>query len=175
MRWREGKGRDNRIFANLAGRIPMYMGTYENKIDSKGRVSLPAGFRANLPEAADRIINIFPSAMVMALNAVDPDYMVDLMGRISASRIAGEITSEQELAVKDKIFGSVKQTRIDENGRIMLPDELAAAVGITSSVVFVGLGEGFHIRSPEHHRAYVARTPEITKGIKLDQSLGIIM
>ena len=47
--------------------MALFIGTHENKIDRKGRVSLPADYRAELPSEDDRTIYIFP---MLCLNLI---------------------------------------------------------------------------------------------------------
>ena len=53
------------------GKTPMalFAGTYENRIDRKGRVSLPADFRAELPAEGARVVYVYPSPRGGALEA----------------------------------------------------------------------------------------------------------
>ena len=55
--------------------MALFAGTYENRIDRKGRVSLPADFRAELPIEGNRIVYVYPSPRGGALEACDRAFM----------------------------------------------------------------------------------------------------
>lgn len=50
--------------------MALFAGTYENKVDKKGRVSLPAPFRAQLPEGDGRLVYVYRSPSLIALEEI---------------------------------------------------------------------------------------------------------
>jgi len=123
-----------------------FVSTFENKIDSKGRVSVPASFRAVLErDAYTGGIYCYPSLDAPALDAG---------GERLAQKIDGLLASlpdysdeRDELSVA--LYGDVQVITIDGDGRIVLPAELRAHASIEGRVTFVGLGEKFQIWRPE--------------------------
>ena len=137
----------------LGEEVELFLSTYVNKVDRKGRVSVPATFRAKLINQRFQGIVAFPSYKYPALDASGIDRMEELTARLDRLE---EFSDEQEnLAVL--LFGAAQQLPFDTEGRIVLPENLAEHAGITDSAAFVGLGKSFQIWEParfaEHQAA----------------------
>jgi MraZ protein len=133
--------------------VALFMSTYVNKVDRKGRVSVPATFRAKLMNQRFPGIVAFPSYKYPALDASGIDRMEELTARLDRLE---EFSDEQEnLAVL--LFAASQRLPFDTEGRIVLPEDLAEHAHITDSAAFVGLGRSFQIWEPsrfaEHHAA----------------------
>ena len=135
--------------------MALFAGTHrDNKIDRKGRVSLPAKLRAELPPENSREIFIFPSNDLSALGACDRAHMESL-------RDAMVISMDDDDGETD--YGVIEDAcsiNIDSGGRIILPDDLREHAEITDTVVFVGRGHRFLIMSPAHYDDYRNRRAE---------------
>ncbi|MEZ5923490.1 MAG: division/cell wall cluster transcriptional repressor MraZ [Hyphomicrobiaceae bacterium] len=128
-----------------------FVSTFTNKIDSKGRVSVPASFREVLArDGYDGGIYCYPSLDAPALDAGGErlakkiDGLLDGLGPFSDER--------DELSVA--LYGDVQVLKIDQDGRIVLPDDLKTHAGIDAQVTFVGLGQKFQIWQPERFETY---------------------
>ena len=74
--------------------MALFIGTHVNKIDRKGRVSLPADYRAELPEdeevtAADRLIIDSPTTtglIVLKALAAEPGLMPQAQASLAAAK-----------------------------------------------------------------------------------------
>jgi transcriptional regulator MraZ len=134
----------------------MFLSTYVNKVDRKGRVSVPATFRAFLASQRFAGIVAIPSFKYPALDASGIDRIEEMSERID--RLA-QYSEEQE--VLSSLFARAQELPFDTEGRIVLPPRLAEHAGITDSAAFVGLGSTFQIWEPrrfeEHHRAQLER------------------
>lgn len=127
-----------------------FVSTFTNKIDSKGRVSIPASFRAVLERDGNRLaggggVYCYPSLESPALDA-------------GGERLAAKIDSlladlpaysdeRDELSVA--LYGDVQVLAIDGDGRIVLPESLREHGGFTTHVTFVGLGDKFQMWEPK--------------------------
>ncbi|MGH7045138.1 MAG: division/cell wall cluster transcriptional repressor MraZ [Stellaceae bacterium] len=128
----------------------MFLSTYVNKVDRKGRVSVPATFRAALSEQRFPGIVIFPSNKYPALDGNGIDRMDELMARLGA---VPEWSEEHEnLSVL--MFADSQRLPFDPEGRITLPEDLAHHASITDSAAFVGLGRSFQIWEPGRYAAH---------------------
>lgn len=123
-----------------------FVSTTTNKLDSKGRVSIPAQFRTVLSnDASPDGIYCYPSLDAPALDAGGErlarkiDALLDGLADYSDER--------DELSVA--LYGDVQMLKIDGDGRIVLPEGLRQHIGIENAVTFVGLGEKFQIWEPE--------------------------
>ena len=137
-----------------------FVSTFENKIDSKGRVSVPAPFRAVLEHDAYRSeslggIYCYPSLDAPALDAGGERLAHKIDGLLAC--LPDYSDERDELSVA--LYGDVQVLTIDGDGRIVLPRDLRAHASIEGRVTFVGLGDKFQIWQPEQfaERRRIAR------------------
>jgi MraZ protein len=124
--------------------VAVFLSTFLNKVDKKGRVSVPASFRAQLAAQEFAGIVAFPSFRFEALDCCGLDRMLEMSARHDA---LDQFSEEHEnLAL---IFAQAQQIPFDGEGRISLPEELCAHAGITETVAFVGHGKTFQIWEPD--------------------------
>ena len=122
-----------------------FVSTFINKVDAKGRVSVPAPFRTILErDGYAGGIYCYPSLDAPALDAggkslaENIDRLLDGLPDYSDER--------DELSVA--LYGDVVTLTIDQDGRIVLPEVLRAHAGISTHVAFVGLGQKFQMWEP---------------------------
>ncbi len=128
-----------------------FVSTFENKIDAKGRVSVPAQFRAVLERDALTVdgslaIYCYPSLDAPALDAGGQRLTTKIDELLA--RLPDYSDERDELSVA--LYGDVEFLKIDGDGRIVLPKNLRDHIGVAQKVTFVGLGEKFQIWEPEH-------------------------
>ncbi len=142
--------------ASVGGKVGLFLSTYVNKVDRKGRVSVPATFRAALADQKFQGIVAFPSFKYLALEGCGIDRIEEIVARIDALDLFSEERENFESLLADS-----HQLPFDPEGRIILPGELVAHAGITDSVAFVGLGRSFQMWAPaafaEHKAAVLER------------------
>jgi MraZ protein len=124
--------------------VPLFLSTYVNKVDRKGRVSVPATFRSALAGQAFNGIVAYRSFKLPTLEASGIDRMEEMSARLDTLEQFSE--EHENLSV---IFADSQQLAFDGEGRIVLPEILCAHAGITESAAFVGLGRTFQIWEPE--------------------------
>ena len=135
--------------------MALFTGTYtDNNIDRKGRVSLPAKFRAELPPENSREIYVYPSPTLEALEACDRSYMEQLRDA------TGIDPFEDEDGDLGWLIEQACNVTIDTGGRIIIPGELMEHAAIADRVVFVGRGHRFLIMTAAVHAEYKARSLE---------------
>ncbi len=132
--------------------MTVFLGTFENKVDRKGRVSVPSGFRAVLAGQGFAGIIAFPSPRLDG-GAVEGCGMA-YMERLSSSVGRLDLFSDQQDDLAALIFASSHQLPWDSEGRVLLPQELIEHAGITDRATFAGTGERFQIWAPERFAAY---------------------
>lgn len=125
--------------------MALFLSTHVNKVDRKGRVSVPATFRAALQGQSFHGIVVFRSYKEAAIIGCG----IDFMERMSASVTDLDLFSDVQDDLSATIFADSHQLALDGDGRIMLPRDLAEYAGITDSAAFVGRGEIFQIWEPE--------------------------
>src|SRR5687768_13231240 len=99
--------------------MAVFLSSYLNKVDKKGRVSVPAQFRAVLAkqslEGSATGLVVFRSLKFSALEACSPEHMEKLAADLEQMDISPD---EREL-YEMTIFGDSVQLQIDGDGRIL--------------------------------------------------------
>lgn len=146
--------------------MALFLSTFVNAIDRKGRVSVPAPFRAAL--GSQNAIVLFRSYKAAALEGSG----LDLMERLSAGLDRLELFSDDRDDLAATIFADAHQLPIDGEGRVVLPKDLLGFAEITGSAAFVGRGPTFQIWEPrafERHQAEArARSRERKLTLRLE-------
>jgi MraZ protein len=132
----------------------MFRGTATNKVDSKGRVSVPAEIRAVLLEEDYEGLICYPSFTDACLEAGGPAYFDKLHSYIDLMDPYDEMRDAFELSI---IADSVRLS-FDKDGRITLTGVFDHAE-IDDYVTFVGRGEKFQMWNPSvyERRRFEAR------------------
>jgi MraZ protein len=143
--------------------MALFIDTFVNKIDRKGRVSVPAPFRAALAGLPFHGIVALPSFKFKAVQCAGIDWMEGIKARLSSS---SDLFSEEHDDLTMALFSSAKQLAFDGEGRVQLPEELAKEANITDVAAFVGRGEHFEIWEPKALERYrtEARKRALEKG-----------
>jgi len=126
-----------------------FVSTFTNRIDAKGRVSIPAPFRAVLERdryAAGGGLGIYcyPSLDAPALDAGGERLATKIDGLLAGLPAYSDERDELSVA----LYGDVQVLAIDQDGRIVLPEKLRAHAGIGAEIAFVGLGDKFQMWEP---------------------------
>lgn len=129
------------------------MDTITNKVDAKGRVSLPSDYRAIVKELSTEIV-CYRSLSAPCIEGCLEDTLDKLATEIENST---DFFSETQDNLTNLIFGDAKRFPFDSTGRIVLSDKLLQHAGITDSAVFVGKGRKFQIWNPENWAKEEAR------------------
>ncbi len=125
--------------------MSVFIGTFENKVDRKGRVSVPAPFRQILATSAHQGIVAFRYNTPNAMEACSLEFMEQLDHGISDF----DLFSEEYDDLAFSLFADSLQIPFDGEGRIILPPMLIDITGIMERAAFVGKGQTFQIWEPE--------------------------
>jgi MraZ protein len=140
----------------LGEEVELFLSTYVNKVDRKGRVSVPATFRASLLAQRFPGIVVFPSYKYDALDASGIERIEELTARLDTL----EQFSDEHENLATLLFGASQRLPFDNEGRVLLPPNLAAHAQITDSAAFVGLGRSFQIWEPSRFAVHQAALRE---------------
>ncbi len=145
--------------------MALFLSTYVNKVDKKGRVSVPAQFRAALASETYQGIVVFRSNQHTALEGFSWSFMEEVGQRLDNFDLFSN--SQDDLATA--IFGDSVQLPFDGDGRVVLPSELLSFAEIDGTAVFVGLGKKFQIWNPKtfKKRREEARTQVKAQGLTI--------
>lgn len=122
-----------------------FWSTYTNKVDKKGRVSIPAAFRTHLIGPSFQGVVVFPAFRSSALECRSYEQMDRMTDAIDA---LPEFSPERD-ALATALFGASVPLPFDTEGRIVLPKHLADHAGITDEAAFLGKGNSFQIWEPK--------------------------
>lgn len=129
------------------------MDTITNKVDAKGRVSLPSDYRTIVKELSTEIV-CYRSLSAPCIEGCLEDSLDKLATEIENST---DFFSETQDNLTNLIFGDAKRFPFDSTGRIVLTEKLLQHAEITDSAVFVGKGRKFQIWNPENWAKEEAR------------------
>lgn len=124
----------------------LFMDTVLNKVDAKGRVSLPADYRAIVKETGSEIV-CYRSLSSPCIEGCLEDLLDKLATQMEDSLDFFSATQDD---LTNLVFGDAKRYPFDSTGRIMLSEKLLKHAQITGSAVFVGKGRKFQIWNPEN-------------------------
>jgi len=131
--------------------VALFTGVHVNKLDKKGRVSVPATYRAALAGLSFPGVYAYPGRIAAAIECCGVDWMEKLnerMGMLSPHDAEGR-------AFAATVFAQSHQLPFDPEGRITLPAELTGHAAIDGQVAFVGIGQTFQIWEPAAFKAYM--------------------
>lgn len=150
--------------------MPLFLSTYVNKMDKKGRVSVPASFRSALTSQSYQGIVLFRSTTHPCLEGFDYGTMDELSSRLDHF----DLFSNEQDNLATTIFAEAVQCPFDGEGRISIPEHLLKHSGIEEAVTFVGLGRKFQVWSSEKFdkRREEARVQVSKSGLTLPKLKG---
>ena len=129
-----------------------FLSTFVNKIDSKGRVSVPAPFRASLTTESFQGIIAYPSLAEPAIDAFGLSMLEQLNRRVLDKNLEDGEFEKTLLGRPDSIVETIMalahELPFDGQGRVILPAALIDAADLDSQVAFVGRGNRFQIWNP---------------------------
>ncbi|WP_157015883.1 division/cell wall cluster transcriptional repressor MraZ [Mesorhizobium xinjiangense] len=121
-----------------------------NRIDAKGRVSVPAHFRAIVQKRGYTELYALRALAEPALDVGGPDLLDRYEQRIAQEDPFMQTADDMSFF----LYGDGALLKLDQDGRIGVTDFLREHTGITSQVAFVGRGHFFQIWEPERLRAH---------------------
>ena len=123
----------------------MFLSSYENKLDKKGRVSVPATFRSHLSSLGYNGFISYPSFNHSALEACSQDRIEKLSNTIDSLNPF----EEKRDYFATSILSESVNLQFDTEGRVSLTEKLLQHANIKNNILFVGLGKTFQIWEPK--------------------------
>lgn len=126
-------------------KMGLFLSSYENRLDSKGRVSVPAAFRSSLNNENFAGVVLFRS------------FKHNCIEGLSMSRMEKMANATDKMGVFDDdlddlsalVFADARPLQFDVTGRIIIPNELLKHANIQDVALFVGRGNSFQIWNPD--------------------------
>ncbi len=118
----------------------MFLGEYTHTIDDKGRLTLPARYRAELAAGVvvtrglDKCLFVFP---------------MDEWQKLSEKVSALPLTDTSARDFRRLLFSGATDAELDKQGRVLLPQYLRDYAGLNGNVILAGLNTHMEIWSPD--------------------------
>ncbi|GBR06709.1 hypothetical protein GLI01_22200 [Gluconacetobacter liquefaciens] len=127
--------------------VSVFLGTHQNRLDAKGRVSIPAAFRTALRSqaaAGESLVILRPSHLHPCIEAWPPAAFAALSQPLDRM----DIFSDDHDDLAAALYADAYPMDADREGRIILPEPLKEHAGLTEAVAFMGVGKTFQIWEP---------------------------
>lgn len=125
--------------------MALFLSTFVNRIDKKGRVSVPASFRAALNQEKFQGFVAFRSYRSQAIECCSESRMAEIATSVDSL----DMFSDDQDDLTAAIFADAIQIPFDGDGRIVLPQKLREYGDINEQVAFVGRGKTFQLWHPD--------------------------
>ena len=123
----------------------MFLSSFENKLDKKGRVSVPSTFRSHLNSMGYSGFISYPSFNHTALEACSQDRIEKLSKTIDSLNPF----EEKRDYFATSILSESVNLQFDTEGRVSFTKKLLDHAKIKNNILFVGLGKTFQIWEPK--------------------------
>ena len=140
-----------------------FLSNATNRIDAKGRVSVPSTFRAVLAQRDIRELYCFQDFVFPAVSIGGPDLLVRFERQIASEDPFSPAANQMSLL----IHGGGVFMKLDSEGRLMVTDFIRDFTGISAEVTFVGRADHFQLWAPQTFEAVqaAARTERRLRGL----------
>ena len=142
------------LIVKLFERVMIFLSTFINKIDAKGRVSVPSSFRGVLEESGFKGMICYPLPVLNSVEGCGFNRIKKLSDTIDA---LGPFSKERS-AFSTSLLADSHQLSFDTEGRVILPNKLVEFASIKDQVSFVGMGETFQMWDPDKYSEFQNKT-----------------
>ena len=125
--------------------MDLFVSQFVNKIDKKGRVSLPSLFRNVLPKNSKNEIILFKSLKFNSIEGCSSERINKIANKIDEL----DIFSDDQDDFATSIFSEILPTNLDKEGRFLIPENLKSYSNISNKVTFIGQGNYFQMWEPQ--------------------------
>ena len=126
--------------------MDLFVSRFTNKIDKKGRVSLPSSFRNVLPKSNKNEIILYKSIKTNSIEGCGVERLKEIAKRINNL----DFFSEDYDDFSTSIFSEIIPTKIDSEGRFLISEELKNFANPKNEATFFGQGYYFQIWNPKN-------------------------
>lgn len=132
--------------------MALFLSTFINRIDKKGRISVPAQFRPYLADENFSGVILYESFINPSIEGCN----IDRIKKLSDAIDNLDPFCEERDSFATAILAGSMQISMDTDGRIILPDNLIAIADLKDKAIFVGKGKTFEIWQPEKFSDYMS-------------------
>lgn len=144
--------------------VRVFKGTYEYRIDAKGRLPVPAPFRRQLE--LDGQAHLIATALDQCLGV----YTSVEWSRLEQQLISMPSFEKNSKALMRRLASQAADCVLDQQGRILVPPILRRAIGLEKDVVIVGVLNRFEIWPPAAWARFLQDSEHLLDGIALPPS-----
>lgn len=156
-----------------------FRGESRQKVDAKGRVSIPALFRRVLeagdPDwiaaASEGKKDVRPQLVIVYGGETQKHlecYTIEAIEQVDADIDKMQRGSPERRLLEHIFHGQSYPTEVDKDGRLVLPQKLREKIGLEGEAFFIASGDTFKIWKPETYesvelaktKAFLAQQPE---------------
>ncbi|MBR3298760.1 MAG: hypothetical protein IKI64_06090 [Clostridia bacterium] len=123
----------------------MFKGNSRNTIDAKGRITVPARWRSDLPDKLVVMFGIGDNPEDKFLQFMTPATFEGAYGAIASS----SMTDGAFARAKRFILSNAEDITVDKSDRILIPQHLIRYAELSGEVVLCGVGDHIQIWNPE--------------------------
>jgi MraZ protein len=131
--------------------LDRFVSHFTNRLDAKGRVSIPASFRSVLSKDGFEGLFVHPALEQPAFDCGGHALLREIDGLLN---VYSPYSPERDL-FSTALLGTSEILKIDSEGRVFLTETIKSYACIASEVTFVGQGHKFRIWEPERFRAHL--------------------
>ena len=128
-----------------------FVSHFTNRLDAKGRVSIPAPFRTVLARDGFEGLYVHPSLDAEALDCGGHALLREIDGLLGT---LSPYSDERDM-FSTALLGTSEVLKVDPEGRVILTESLKTYAGISAEVTFVGQGQKFQIWEPGRFRVHL--------------------
>jgi MraZ protein len=138
----------------------VFKGTYQHRIDAKGRLPIPAAFRRSLGEEGRVVVTLLDQCLAV--------YPPSEWARLEVQLAALPAFSKPVKALTRLLASRAADCEIDVQGRILLSPALRSAAGLDRDAVVVGVLNRFEVWSPDAWEAFIRDSERLLDDVSLD-------
>lgn len=125
----------------------MFLGEYEHTLDAKGRVAIPARFRAQMDRGA-----VVSRGKGACLSVYTMDRWEEKSNELFADKSSDELRD-----LERRIYASANEIELDRQGRMIIPTKLRKQAGLKTEITIAGVRDHFEIWDRATWQAYQER------------------
>ena len=134
---------------------PVFKGTFEYRIDAKGRLPVPAPFRRVLEDGGEMGLVVTLHDQCLAV------YPSGQWSRVEQQLLSLPPFAKATQALSRRLASQAADARLDVQGRILLPPVLRRAAGLSTDVTVIGVLNRFEVWSPEAWSAFLRDSEQL--------------
>ena len=144
----------------------MFAGTFECRMDRQGRVAIPPTFRRKIEEAGDSFVLTFFDS---AISGYPRGTWVSLEKQV----LSLPAFSKKARALSRVLAARAHESRLDTQGRVLVPPALRRLAGLERDVVVIGAMDRFEIWPRAKWNSFANEAEAILDAASTELGLGL--